>query len=60
MDGCGCGPAQALAVLPDMSQSRPRAFTEDLALEASEDGQRVWLDQAPRSEIRTPRRDPLP
>jgi hypothetical protein len=37
---CGCGPAQTLAVQPGMSESGPYAFTEDLALEASEDGQK--------------------
>src|ERR1035438_2111775 len=42
---CGCGPAQTLAVQPGMSESSPYAFTEDLALEASEDGQASWRER---------------
>jgi hypothetical protein len=58
MHGCGCGPAQALAVIPAMSQSRPHVFTGDLALESCENRQLAghratgWCGQAQRLEQR--------
>jgi hypothetical protein len=48
MHGCGCGPTEALAVPPGISQSRPHTFTEDLAFEGCEDGQ-VWIRLMNRS-----------